>query len=104
MKIAILAMILSVAASTAFAQQYRNFEIQPDGMGGYAGKDGNRNFEVTPQNGGRIIRHPNSPRERSARRPGDIRSQPDCVVDGTGYVYCHRPPTALSRQRRSKMR
>ncbi|MBO9135157.1 hypothetical protein J5289_21370 [Rhizobium sp. B230/85] len=88
MKIAILVISLSLRASAALGQQYRNYEVQPDGMGGYTGTDGNRNFEVTPQNGGRIVRHPNTQRERSVRRPGDMRSQPNCVVDGYGNAIC----------------
>lgn len=86
---AVIVILLTLAATAAQAQQYRNYEVQPDGTGGYYGTYGNRNFEVNPQNGGRVVRRPGAIHERSYRRPGDVRANPNnCVVDGSGTAVC----------------
>ena len=91
MKTVLLAFLL--LATGAAAQQYQNYEVQPDGMGGYTGTYGNRNFEVTPtpdgwsgQVGGR---RPGVIQERPSWRPGSIgATQRNCVVDGNGNAIC----------------
>ena len=85
----ILAVIATLMATPTQAQQYRNYEVRPDGAGGYYGTDGNRNFQVSPPNGGRIVRTPNGSQKQYDRRPGDVRSnRNNCVVDGNGNAFC----------------
>lgn len=86
---------ISIALLTeqvAHAQQYRNFEIQPDGTGGYHGTYGNQNFEVRPgvgQSGHIGGRRSNVIEERRSRRSGSVgATQRSCVVDGNGIASC----------------
>jgi len=60
--------VFLMVSSAAYAQQYRNFEIQPNGTGGYMGTYGNRNFDIDNQNG--VAGH------TGGRRPGVIQKRP----------------------------
>jgi hypothetical protein len=88
----VLAAFIGLAACSASAQQYRNFEVQADGTGGYYGTYGNQNFEVRPQSGlsGHVGgRRPNVIDERRSQRPGSVgATQRSCVVDGNGNAIC----------------
>jgi hypothetical protein len=90
MRIAIIGLIL--LSSTAAEAQYRNYEVQPDGTGGYYGTYGNRNFEVRPDAGaaGNIYgRRPGVIQQRGIRAPrrnGAYRG--NCVVDANGNAIC----------------
>jgi hypothetical protein len=89
----ILTMFIAIfTGGAAYSQQYRNFEVQPDGTGGYYGTYGNQNFEVRPgagQSGHLGGRRPNVIEERRSRRPGSVgATQRNCVVDGNGMAIC----------------
>ncbi|MFB9950286.1 hypothetical protein ACFFP0_15615 [Rhizobium puerariae] len=88
----ILLALAFLAASEADAQQYRNYEVQPNGTRGYYGTYGNRNFEIDPRNGGSGQtggRRPGVIRERPARTPGNVgATQRRCHVGGNGTAIC----------------
>ena len=92
MRMALLGIALLI--STSAHAQYRNYEVQPDGTGGYYGTYGNQNFEVRPDPGsaGSISgRRPGIIRQRVIRapRPRDTRSK-NCVVDNnSGNAICN---------------
>ena len=95
MKIRILFLAVPAVVSMALqvsAQQYRNYEVQPDGRGGYYGTYGNRNFEIDPRRGGSGHiggRRPGVIQERPSRTPGNVgATQRSCVVDGNGNAIC----------------
>ena len=48
MKQILIVLVLTVIASKAMAQQYRNLEVEPNATGGYSGSYGRENFETTP--------------------------------------------------------
>lgn len=91
MRIALIAIVLLI--STSAQAQYKNYEVQPDGTGGYSGTYGNRNFEVTPEPrvGGNINgRRPGIIRQRAVRTSkGHNSAGRFCVVDRYGNTICN---------------
>ncbi|MCK8779048.1 hypothetical protein M0654_03520 [Rhizobium sp. NTR19] len=82
-----------LAASPASAQQHRNYEVAPNGSGGYTGTYGNENFDIDTQYGGVSGqiggRRPGVIQERPSRKAGSIgATQRNCVVDGNGNALC----------------
>ena len=80
--------------SSASAQQYRNYEVTPDGYGGAQGTYGNQNFEFNGQSGnssGHVGgRRPGVQSERPSRTPGNVgATQRRCFVDGNGQSVCY---------------
>jgi len=90
MKAVIIAIMLFSASSVS--AQYRNYEVQPNGTGGYRGTYGNQNFDTGIQNddAGHIGgRRPGVVTERRSMRRGSIgATQKNCVVDGNGFAFC----------------
>ena len=90
MRYAIMALIL-LTSSSAYAQ-YRNYEVQPNGTGGYSGQYGNQNFEVTPEPGSTGVIYGRRPGAfqrriiRAPRRPNAATQ--NCVVDSNGNAIC----------------
>lgn len=88
---AIAAAAILLAASPV-AAQYRNYEAQPNGYGGYTGTYGNQNFDTgigygdSTQVGGR---RPGVVTERRSLRRGNVgATQRNCVVDANRNAYC----------------
>lgn len=90
MRIALIGIVLLI--STSAQAQYRNYEVQPDGTGGYYGTYGNRNFEVTPEPGvgGNINgRRPGVIRQRAVRTSkGRNSAGRNCVLDRYNNAIC----------------
>ncbi len=88
----LLPLLLLLSASPSLAQQYRNYEVQPNGYGGYTGTYGNRNFDIGTRddNQGHIGgRRPNVLTERPSTRRGSVgATQGNCLVDGNGNAFC----------------
>lgn len=86
---------IALLMSTSANAQYRNYEVQPDGTGGYYGTYGNQNFEVRPDPGsaGNVNgRRPGIIRQRVIRapRPRNTRNNRTCVVDtNSGNAICN---------------
>lgn len=79
-------------STTSADAQYRNYEAQPNGYGGYTGTYGNRNFDTGTGSGdGAQVggRRPGVIKERGSVRRGSVgATQRNCVVDANGNAFC----------------
>lgn len=94
MKTLVALLVLTVTASGALAQQYRNFEATPDRRGGVQGTWGKRNFEIDNYSRGNPSGHvggrqPGRLSEKPSVTPGNRgATQSRCYVDGYGRSVC----------------